>query len=261
MADARLEAFERLLDIMDELREKCPWDRKQTMESLRHLTLEESYELSDAILDGDLEEVKKELGDLMLHLVFYSKIGSEKEAFTITDVLNSISDKLVERHPHIYGDVEVQDEEEVKRNWELIKLKEKGNKKKKVLGGVPKSQPALLKAIRIQDKASGVGFDWDKRKDVFDKVVEEIKELEHEIEVTGNTEKTEEEYGDLLFALINYARFIDVNPETALEKTNKKFIRRFNYVEEQLIAQNKSFEDVSLEDMDALWNEAKKLGL
>jgi len=208
----KLKAFERLLNIMDDLREKCPWDRKQSMESLRHLTIEETYELSDAIIEGDLEEVKKELGDLMLHLVFYSKIGEEKNAFNVADVLNGICEKLIHRHPHIYGDVEVKSEEEVKANWERIKLKE-GKGKKSVLEGVPKSLPALVKAIRIQDKARGVGFDWDNETQVFEKVKEEIEELS--VEVQNKTNKVEEEFGDVLFSLLNYARIIGVNPEDA----------------------------------------------
>jgi XTP/dITP diphosphohydrolase len=250
----KLEAFERLLTIMDELREQCPWDRKQTMESLRHLTIEETYELADAILDADLEEVKKELGDLMLHMVFYSKIGDEKGSFDVADVLHSVCDKLVERHPHIYGDIEVQDEEEVKRNWEKIKLKEG---KKSVLEGVPKSLPALVKASRIQDKARGVGFDWDNREQVWDKVQEEIGEFKAEVDA-GDATRMEGEFGDLLFSLINYARFIDVNPEDALERTNKKFIQRFQHMEEALRADGKSLADMTLSEMDVYWEAAKK---
>lgn len=252
--EQKLEAFERLLTIMDELREQCPWDRKQTMESLRHLTIEETYELADAILDADLEEVKKELGDLMLHMVFYSKIGDEKGSFDVADVLHSVCDKLVERHPHIYGDIEVQDEEEVKLNWEKIKLKEG---KKSVLEGVPKSLPALVKASRIQDKARGVGFDWDNREQVWDKVQEEIGEFKAEVDA-GDATRMEGEFGDLLFSLINYARFIDVNPEDALERTNKKFIQRFQHMEEALRADGKSLADMTLSEMDVYWEAAKK---
>lgn len=252
----KLKAFERLLNIMDDLREKCPWDRKQSMESLRHLTIEETYELSDAIIEGDLEEVKKELGDLMLHLVFYSKIGEEKNAFNVADVLNGICEKLIHRHPHIYGDVEVKNEEEVKANWEKIKLKE-GKGKKSVLEGVPKSLPALVKAIRIQDKARGVGFDWDNETEVFEKVKEEIEELS--VEVQNKTNKVEEEFGDVLFSLINYARFIGVNPEDALERTNKKFIKRFKYLEQASSNDGKSMGEMSLSEMDKYWEEAKQI--
>lgn len=254
--DEKLKAFQRLLNIMEDLREKCPWDRKQTMDSLRHLTIEETYELADAIVEGDLEEVKKELGDLMLHLVFYSKIGSEKGAFDVADVLNGICEKLIHRHPHIYGDVNVKDEEEVKANWEKIKLKE-GNGRKSVLGGVPKSLPAMIKAIRIQDKARGVGFDWEKDEQVFEKVEEEMQELKAEVE--QGTNQIEDEFGDVLFSLINYARFLKVNPEDALEKTNKKFIRRFQYLEEAAVKDGKRIDTMSLEEMDVYWNEAKKL--
>lgn len=251
----KLEAFDRLLTIMDELREQCPWDKKQTMESLRHLTIEETYELADAILDADMTEIKKELGDLMLHLVFYSRIGSETNDFDVADVLHSVCDKLVDRHPHIYGDVEVQDEEEVKQNWEKLKLKEG---KKSVLEGVPKSLPALVKASRIQDKARGVGFDWDNRDQVWEKVVEEMNEFKAEVDA-GNEAEMEAEFGDLLFSLINYARFIDVNPEDALERTNKKFIKRFQYMENALRAEGKSLSDMTLSEMDAYWNRAKTL--
>lgn len=252
--DSRLEAFERLLNIMDELREKCPWDRKQTMESLRHLSIEEVYELSDAILENDLDEVKKELGDLMLHLVFYAKIGSEKKAFDITDVLNGVCDKLIERHPHIYGDVEVQNEEEVKANWEKIKLKT-GNRS--VLAGVPRSLPSLVKAERIQDKARGVGFDWANRDQVWDKVLEELDELKTEVD--QKSDRVEEELGDVLFSIINYARFIGVSPDQALERTNRKFIRRFEYLEEASKKDGKTMGDMSLEEMDVYWNRAKSL--
>ena len=222
---AKLEAFDRLLTIMDELRENCPWDKKQTLDSLRYLTIEETYELSDAIIEEDLEEIKKELGDLMLHMAFYSRIGSEKNAFHIGDVLNGVCEKLINRHPHIYGDVDANDEETVKSNWEKIKLKEKGNRS--VLGGVPKSLPALVKAMRIQEKARGAGFDWDNKDQVWEKVKEEMGEFEFESE----NERRTDEFGDLLFSLINYARFVDINPEDALERTNKKFIKRFNYLE------------------------------
>lgn len=250
--DPRLAAFERLLDIMDDLREKCPWDKKQTLESLRHLTIEETYELADAILDNDLQELKGEIGDLMLHLVFYSKIGSEKGAFDITDVLNGICDKLVHRHPHIYGDVEADDEEAVKRNWEKLKLKEG---KESVLSGVPRSLPALVKAGRIQDKVKGIGFDWDNRSQVLEKVKEEIEELE--VEVNQKSDRIEEEFGDVLFSMINYARFIDINPETALERTNKKFIKRFKHMEKTIKENGKSFDEMNLEEMDKFWNQAK----
>jgi XTP/dITP diphosphohydrolase len=253
--EEKLKAFERLLNIMDDLREKCPWDRKQTMESLRHLTIEETYELSDAIIEGDLNEVKKELGDLMLHLVFYSKIGSEKGAFDVADVLNGICEKLIHRHPHIYGDVEVADEEEVKSNWEKIKLKE-GKGKKSVLEGVPKSLPALVKAIRIQDKARGVGFDWDNKEQVYAKVLEEFAELKEE-EAKGKENKIEAEFGDVLFSMINYARFIGINPEDALERTNKKFIKRFQYLESESKKDGKVMGEMSLEEMDEYWERAK----
>ena len=253
--DARLVAFERLLNIMDELREGCPWDRKQTLESLRYLTIEETYELSDAILEKDMEEIKKELGDLMLHLVFYSKIASEQKAFDITDVLNSISEKLIRRHPHIYSDVTANDAKAVSENWEKIKLTEG---RKTVLGGVPNSLPAMVKAYRIQEKARGVGFDWDKVDQVWDKVQEELNELQFE-KLNGSPEKIEGEFGDLLFALINYARFIEVNPEDALERTNKKFINRFNYIEQQVNEQHLNMHELSLSELDVFWNEAKSL--
>lgn len=253
--DARLVAFERLLNIMDQLREGCPWDRKQTLESLRYLTIEETYELSDAILEKDMEEIKKELGDLMLHLVFYSKIASEQKAFDITDVLNSISEKLIRRHPHIYSDVTANDAKAVSENWEKIKLTEGG---KTVLGGVPNSLPAMVKAYRIQEKARGVGFDWDKVDQVWDKVQEELNELQFE-KLNGSPEKIEGEFGDLLFALINYARFIEVNPEDALERTNKKFINRFNYIEQRVNEQHLNMHELSLSELDVFWNEAKSL--
>lgn len=254
--EQKLQAFDRLLTIMDELREHCPWDKKQTLESLRHLTIEETYELSDAILGNDLEEVKKEIGDLMLHLAFYSKIGSERNAFDIADVLNGICDKLVYRHPHIYGDVEVQNEQEVKENWEKLKLKEKGNKS--VLGGVPKSLPAMVKAMRIQEKAKGVGFDWDHQDQVWDKVNEELQEFKHELD-HSNHEKAQEEFGDLLFSIVNYSRFINLDPEEALERTNKKFIKRFNYLESESKKDGKSMGEMSLEEMNIYWNKAKEL--
>lgn len=249
----QLEAIDRLLTIMDELREQCPWDKKQTMQSLRHLTIEETYELGDAILDNDLNEVKMELGDVLLHIIFYAKIGSETNDFDIADVANAICDKLINRHPHIYGDVKVIDAEDVKRNWEQIKLKEG---KKSVLEGVPKSLPALVKANRIQDKVSGVGFDWEEPQQVFEKVQEELGELQIEVEA-GNKEKIEAEFGDVLFSMINYARFLGVNPENALERTNKKFIKRFQYLETKAKESGKEMNDMSLEEMDVYWNEAK----
>ncbi|OSY89360.1 pyrophosphatase [Tenacibaculum holothuriorum] len=251
----QLEALNRLLDIMDDLREKCPWDRKQTLESLRHLTIEETYELADAILNNDLEEIKKELGDVLLHIVFYAKIGSEKKAFDIADIANAISEKLVDRHPHIYGDVKVENEEQVKQNWEKLKLKEG---KKSVLEGVPKSLPALVKANRIQDKVAGVGFDWEEPHQVWQKVQEELAELNAEIK-KGNQENIEKEFGDVLFSMINYARFIGVNPENALEKTNKKFINRFQYLEEHSKKDGKDLSEMSLDEMDSYWNESKKI--
>ena len=249
-----LEAFQRLLNIMNDLRAQCPWDKKQTMQSLRHLTIEETYELGDAILSGDLQEVKKELGDLLLHIVFYAKIGSETNDFDIADVANTVCDKLIERHPHIYGDVKVNDEEDVKRNWEKIKLKE-GNKS--VLGGVPKSLPALVKATRIQDKVAGVGFDWAHIDDVLGKIKEEIDELHAEVKAQKQAD-IEGEFGDVLFSLINYARFLKVNPEDALERTNRKFINRFQYLEQQATAQGKSLKDMSLQEMESYWQEAKE---
>jgi XTP/dITP diphosphohydrolase len=251
----QLKAFERLLIIMDELRAQCPWDKKQTMESLRHLTIEEVYELGDAILEHDLDEIKKELGDVLLHIVFYSKIGSESNAFDIADVCNGICDKLIERHPHIYGDVKVKDEEDVKRNWEQIKLKEG---KKSVLEGVPNSLPALVKANRIQDKVAGVGFDWEKPEQVWQKVEEELQELQNEVQM-NNKDQIENELGDVLFSLVNYARFLNINPENALERTNKKFIKRFQYLETKAKALNKSLKDMTLAEMDVFWEEAKKI--
>ncbi|WP_291965089.1 nucleoside triphosphate pyrophosphohydrolase [Maribacter sp.] len=249
----QLEALDRLLTIMDELREQCPWDKKQTMQSLRHLTIEETYELGDAILDNDTDEVKMELGDLLLHIIFYAKIGSETNDFDIADVANAICDKLVNRHPHIYGDVKVIDADDVKRNWEQIKLKEG---KKSVLEGVPRSLPALVKANRIQDKVAGVGFDWEEPQQVFEKVQEELAELEVEVHA-GNKDKIEAEFGDVLFSMINYARFLGVNPENALERTNKKFIERFQYLETKAKQNGKEMNDMSLEEMDVYWNEAK----
>jgi XTP/dITP diphosphohydrolase len=253
-------AFTRLLTIMDDLRLNCPWDKKQTVESLRHLTIEETYELSDAILSQDMPEIKKELGDIMLHVVFYARIASETGDFTITDVLNSICDKLVNRHPHIYSDVEVRDENDVKRNWEQIKLKE-GNKS--VLGGVPASLPALVKASRIQEKARGVGFDWEEKSQVWAKVEEEMQEFKNEFNAEDESaidhEKAEGEFGDLLFSLINYARFININPEDALEKTNRKFIKRFQYLESKALENGKQLHDMSLAEMDVFWEEAKKI--
>jgi len=256
MMDKRLEQFERLLNIMDDLREKCPWDRKQTLESLRHLTIEETYELADAILDNDLEEIKKELGDILLHIVFYAKIGSEKQAFDIADVAEGICEKLISRHPHIYGDVKVADEEEVKANWEKLKLKEG---KKSVLEGVPRSLPAMVKATRIQDKARGVGFDWDNRDQVWDKVNEELDELKAEIDSNAEKATVESEFGDVLFSMINYARFIGVDPETALERTNKKFIKRFQYLESESKKDGKDLSNMTLEEMDVYWNAAKNI--
>lgn len=253
--ETQLKAFDRLLTIMDELREKCPWDKKQTMESLRHLTIEETYELGDAILENDLEEVKNELGDLLLHLVFYAKIGSETKDFDIADVCNSICEKLISRHPHIYGDVEVADEEEVKRNWENLKLKEGRNS---VLEGVPNSLPALVKANRIQDKVSGVGFDWEEPQQVFEKVKEELDELQQEVSA-DNKDKIEAEFGDVLFSMINYARFLKVDPENALERTNKKFTKRFQYIEAKAKVIGKSLKDMTLAEMDVFWEEAKKV--
>lgn len=248
-----IESFERLLDIMDELREKCPWDRKQTFETLRHLTIEETYELADAIIENDTDEIKKEVGDLLLHIVFYAKIGSEENAFDIKSVIDSLNEKLIRRHPHIYGDEKVENSEQVKENWEQIKLKEG---RKSTLSGVPKTLPALVKAYRIQDKARGVGFDWDNSQQVWEKVEEEIEELKEEVR-NNNKEKIKQEFGDTLFALINYARFIDVNPETALERTNKKFINRFQFIEEKALLQGRSLKDMTLEEMDKIWNEAK----
>ena len=251
---AKIEAFGRLLDIMDTLRAECPWDKKQTLESLRHLTIEETYELADAIEEGDLNEIKKELGDLMLHMVFYSKIGSEKGAFDVGDVLNSVCDKLIHRHPHIYGDVEATTEEEVKANWEAIKLKEKGTKS--VLQGVPRGLPALVKAIRIGDKARGAGFDWEQPQDVWVKIREELVEFE-DAQKSGNQDLIEGELGNVLFSIVNFARLSNLDPEMALERTNKKFIYRFTYMENAARNMGKSLADMSLEEMEGLWNAAK----
>ena len=286
--DTRLVAFERLLNIMDDLRAKCPWDQKQTLESLRHLTIEETYELSDAILKGDKEEIKKEIGDILLHLVFYAKIGSETNDFDITDVINSLCDKMIFRHPHIYSDVKVANAEEVTTNWEKIKQTEKGNKG--ALSGVPNSMPALLKALRIQDKARAIGFDWENPEQVWEKVQEELQELQDEVDslksqaesleasdmkktneastsrasmsaslLDLNKEKIEDEFGDVLFALINYGRFLNINAEDALDRTNHKFMFRFNYMEQKIKAQGKALADCTLAEMDVFWNEAKLL--
>jgi XTP/dITP diphosphohydrolase len=255
--DPKAQAFLRLLTIMDELRAGCPWDREQTKESIRHLTLEESYELSEAIISNDYEEIRKELGDVLLHIVFYAKMADEKSKFNITDVINGLCDKLIHRHPHIYGDTQVANSDEVKENWEQLKLKEKG--KKQVLEGVPKGLPALLKSIRIQDKARSAGFDWDRPEQVFEKVQEEIGELQEVIQSKADTDTIAGEFGDVLFSLVNYARFIGVNPEDALEKTNRKFIQRFNYIEEKVNHAGKKLSDVPLSEMEFFWQEAKKL--
>ena len=256
----QLASFDRLLTIMDELREQCPWDRKQTTESLRHLTIEETFELSDAILEGNSEEIKKELGDILLHIVFYAKIGSEEGNFDISTLIHSLCDKLVRRHPHIYGDTVATDEETVKQNWEKIKLQEKGNVS--VLGGVPRSLPALIKAMRIQEKARGVGFDWEEKQQVWEKVEEEMREFQEEFNAAADQEidreKATGEFGDLLFSLINYARFIDINPEEALERTNLKFIKRFQYLENAARESGKNLSEMTLAEMDVYWNEAKK---
>ena len=251
----QLKAFDRLLTTMDELREQCPWDKKQTMETLRHLTIEETYELGDAILDNDLEEVKKELGDVLLHIVFYSKIGSETNDFDIADVCNSICEKLISRHPHIYGDVKVENEDDVKRNWENLKLKEG---KTSVLEGVPNSLPALVKANRIQEKVSGVGFDWEESNQVWGKVEEELNEFKAEVDA-GNEDAMESEFGDVLFSMVNYARFLNINPENALERTNKKFSKRFQYIESKAKSLNKPLQEMTLAEMDVFWEEAKTL--
>ena len=254
--EEKLRAFDRLLTIMDDLRAGCPWDKKQTLESLRYLTIEETYELSDAVLDRDMDGIKKELGDLMLHLVFYAKIGSETGDFDIKDVLDGICDKLIIRHPHNYGDVKVANADDVKNNWEKIKLQEKD--RKSVLEGVPVSLPAIVKAYRMQEKVRGVGFDWENATQVWEKVKEEMEELQVEV-VAGDTVKMEKEFGDLLFSLVNYARFIGVNPEDALERTNKKFLKRFKHIEEQAQKQGKNLKEMTLKEMDAFWDEAKKM--
>ena len=251
--ESQLQAFGELLDIMDELREKCPWDKKQTMNSLRHLTIEETYELGDAILDHDLPEIRKELGDLLLHIVFYAKIGSESNDFDIKDVIDGINEKLINRHPHVFGDVVANTEEQVAKNWEQLKLKEG---KKSILEGVPKSLPALVKASRIQDKAASAGFDWDRSEQVFEKVQEEIDELHQEVKLK-NHKRIEAEFGDVIFSLINYARFINVDPESALERTNKKFIKRFQYLETEAKKNGESLKDMTLDQMDVYWNQAK----
>ena len=253
--DSRLDAFKRLLDIMDELRAKCPWDKEQTTESIRHLTIEETYELSDAILKGDHEEVKKELGDILLHIVFYAKIGSETGLYDIESVINQLCEKLIRRHPHIYGDVQVENSDAVKQNWEQIKLKEKGNVKKSVLSGVPNSMPSLVKALRMQDKAAQVGFDWENKNQVWEKVEEELNEFK----TASNAKDREEEFGDLLFSLINYARFENINPDDALEKTNQKFKKRFEYIEAKAEAKNLDLKSLGLRQMDEWWVEAKAL--
>lgn len=251
----QLAAFDRLLTIMDELRAQCPWDKKQTIQTLRHLTIEETYELGDAILDNDLDEVKKELGDLLLHIVFYAKIGSETQDFDIADVANGICEKLINRHPHIYGDVKVENEEEVKQNWENIKLKEG---KKSVLEGVPNSLPALVKANRIQEKVAGVGFDWEHPEQVFEKLKEELGELQEEVK-KNDADQMESEFGDVLFSMVNYARFLKINPENALERTNKKFIKRFQYLEKKAKESGKTLKEMTLAEMDVFWEEAKTL--
>ena len=253
--ERKINSFVRLIKIMDELREKCPWDKKQTMKSLRYLTIEELYELSDAILDDNTKEIKNELGDILMHIIFYSKIASETNDFDIADVIDGVCDKLVHRHPHIYGNVEVKNEKEVKKNWERLKMKEG---KKSVLEGVPNSLPAIVKSFRIQEKVRGIGFDWDNRNQVWDKVIEEMEELKLEIE-NGNQDKIESEFGDLLFSLTNYARFISVNPEDALEKTNKRFISRFQIMEDLIKNENLSLDQMNLDQMDIFWNKAKEI--
>jgi XTP/dITP diphosphohydrolase len=254
--EEKLKAFERLLDIMDELREKCPWDREQTLESLRNLTIEETYELADAIMDEDLDEIKKELGDLILHIVFYARIGSEKKAFDIADVLDGINQKLVFRHPHVFGDRDVKDAGEVIQNWEELKMRE-GHRS--VLAGVPVSLPAMIKSHRIQDKVRAVGFDWEEKEQVWDKVIEEINEVRHEVVNGNNRSQIEDEIGDLLFSIVNAARLYDIEPETALERTNRKFIKRFKYLEEKTREQGRSLKEMSLDEMEAIWQEAKGL--
>ena len=251
--ETKLKAFSRLLNIMDDLREQCPWDKKQTFESLRHLTIEETYELGDAILKNDLLEIKKELGDLLLHIIFYAKLGSEENAFDIADVANEICEKLIHRHPHIYASISVEDEHEVKKNWEEMKLKEG---KKSVLEGVPDTLPALVKSQRVQEKAAGVGFDWDNKKEVWDKFKEELKELDQALD-SKKEDAIEDEFGDVLFSLINYARFIKVNPESALERTNKKFIKRFQYIESKAKKSNRSIQNLTLVEMESYWKQAK----
>ena len=253
--DSRLDAFKRLLDIMDELRAKCPWDKEQTIESIRHLTIEETYELSDAILKGDHEEVKKELGDILLHIVFYAKIGSETGLYDIESVISQLCEKLIRRHPHIYGDVQAENSDAVKQNWDQITLKEKGNAKKSVLSGVPNSMPSLVKALRMQDKAAQVGFDWENKNQVWEKVEEELNEFK----TANNAKDREEEFGDLLFSLINYARFENINPDDALEKTNQKFKKRFEYIEAKAEAKNLDLKSLGLRQMDEWWVEAKAL--
>ncbi len=254
--EQQLKAIDRLLTIMDELREKCPWDKKQTLESLRHLTIEETYELADAIIANDLEEIKKELGDLLLHISFYAKIGSEKNSFDIADVANTICDKLIHRHPHIYGDITVNNEEDVKKNWEQLKLKEKGTTS--ILQGVPNALPAMVKANRIQEKVAAVGFDWEHPEQVWEKVQEELSELNEEFK-KGHQDKIEAEFGDVLFSMVNYARHMGINPENALERTNKKFKKRFEYLENQTLKNKQNISDLSLKEMDVYWEEAKKL--
>lgn len=257
--ERKLEQFERLLNIMDELREKCPWDRKQTLESLRHLTIEETYELGEAILNNDMPELQKELGDILLHIVFYAKIADEKKAFDIADVIDSLCEKLIFRHPHIFGDEEVGDDaQKVLENWEALKLKEKGRVEKRVLGGVPQSLPALVKAHRIQDKVRGVGFDWEKKEQVWEKVKEEFNEVEEEIKA-NNPIDMEKEFGDLFFSMVNAARLYGIDPEAALERTNLKFTKRFNYLEDHTMKKGKSLHDMSLDEMNVIWEEAKKL--
>lgn len=251
----KLDEFRRLLEIMDRLRVECPWDRKQTNETLRYLTIEEMYELGDAVLEKNDQEIMKELGDIMLHIVFYAKIGAEKGAFDMGDVLHNINEKLIRRHPHVFGETVVADDEEVKANWEKIKM---GEGRKSVLEGVPKGLPAVVKAFRMQEKVKGVGFEWERTEQVWDKVQEELSELNEEVKANAPIEKVEDEFGDVLFALVNYARFIGVNPENALERTNKKFIQRFTYIEEQALKLGKSMHDMTLGEMDAIWNEAKK---
>lgn len=254
----KLKQFERLVNIMDELREKCPWDREQTLETLRHLTIEETYELSEAILKDDKNELKKELGDLLLHIVFYAKIADEQSAFDIGDVIDSLCEKLIYRHPHVFGDTDANSAQKVAENWEALKLKEKGREQKRVLEGVPVSLPAMVKAHRVQDKVRGVGFDWEEREQVWDKIREEFAEFEVEVKA-GNAKDMEKEFGDLLFSMVNAARLYHIDPEAALERTNMKFIKRFNYLEEQTMMKGQSLHDMSLAEMDVIWEEAKKL--